>query len=615
MAFTFLWARQEIVVVPARALVLFIAYCAIGGAVMAYNQPGGMTAIDSIYFCVVTMSTVGYGDISPGTPWLKAFVILLIFVGIVCVFTPVASAINLLITNRITSAGRNMIEQRFPPVLIDIDGDGTEDFPAPDTFLMYYAKNLMPSVLLMCIIQALCAWGFVEIEAWGFGDALYHTWVTGTTVGYGDMSINTEEGRVWACFHIVLSVSMIGEIISLLDTLRSERAKVVGPGGLLEQAANKLDPETSDNLLQTAAELTLSGGGGVPAGVTKQEFILGMLIQSGVVNHEDVKVYQGMFEKQQVGKDGVLEKQKLESAIQEMQVKVGEGVAKCSPAVLKNLEVVIPPPPVVVVTEAPPAVNKWASLKVAAKAAKVAPLAPPPPPPPPPPKSPWKKFVNGAGGVALRLMAPKWKHDAASKVQARVRGHLVRAEMKRKFRAATKIQAIYRGKKTRQGLAPSDEQLKEVAKQVQAELSENYDIDYVELDVVMKQIKLLKPIEFKGSKSTTDVEFADDALANRICQEIGQILMVTNHSLEAMKFKPFFLEIGGHTSGGSNSSSGEKISLLRARAVRKLVVKELEKKGSRAEVEAKGYGSSMKLPGYDDGGNYEQNRRVEIKLV
>jgi flagellar motor protein MotB len=32
-------------------------------------------------------------------------------------------------------------------------------------------------------------------------------------------------------------------------------------------------------------------------------------------------------------------------------------------------------------------------------------------------------------------------------------------------------------------------------------------------------------------------------------------------------------------------------------------------------IRAKGFGASQRLPGYDDGGNYDQNRRVEVTLV
>ena len=54
-------------------------------------------------------------------------------------------------------------------------------------------------------------------------DALYHCFITATTVGYGDMSIVNEEGRQWATLHIAISVSLLGAIIGKVDSLRSER--------------------------------------------------------------------------------------------------------------------------------------------------------------------------------------------------------------------------------------------------------------------------------------------------------------------------------------------------------------------------------------------------------
>ena len=40
-----------------------------------------------------------------------------------------------------------------------------------------------------------------------FGTALYHCFVTASTVGYGDVAITTPEARLFACLHIVVSVS------------------------------------------------------------------------------------------------------------------------------------------------------------------------------------------------------------------------------------------------------------------------------------------------------------------------------------------------------------------------------------------------------------------------
>lgn len=56
-----------------------IVICA--GAVI-FHWIEGWSWIDSIYFTVITLTTVGYGDFSPQTDTGKIFAIIYIFVGI-----------------------------------------------------------------------------------------------------------------------------------------------------------------------------------------------------------------------------------------------------------------------------------------------------------------------------------------------------------------------------------------------------------------------------------------------------------------------------------------------------------------------------------------------------
>ncbi len=53
---------------------------AIGSVV--YMEIEGWSLLDAIYFCVVTLATVGYGDLHPTTPLGRAFTILYIIVGV-----------------------------------------------------------------------------------------------------------------------------------------------------------------------------------------------------------------------------------------------------------------------------------------------------------------------------------------------------------------------------------------------------------------------------------------------------------------------------------------------------------------------------------------------------
>gem|GEM_PF-295521 len=54
----------------------------IGSGTLFYHSMEGMGWVDALYFCVITLTTVGYGDLAPQTPVGKLFTIVYIFVGL-----------------------------------------------------------------------------------------------------------------------------------------------------------------------------------------------------------------------------------------------------------------------------------------------------------------------------------------------------------------------------------------------------------------------------------------------------------------------------------------------------------------------------------------------------
>ncbi|MCK3654567.1 hypothetical protein A4G19_01920 [Pasteurellaceae bacterium Macca] len=62
-------------------LVIFTALV-ISGAATFYHHVEGWSWLDSFYFAVITISTVGYGDLSPHTVAGKLFTIFYILIGI-----------------------------------------------------------------------------------------------------------------------------------------------------------------------------------------------------------------------------------------------------------------------------------------------------------------------------------------------------------------------------------------------------------------------------------------------------------------------------------------------------------------------------------------------------
>ena len=57
-------------------ILLFFLLTLLVGATLFYSSVEGWSIIDALYFSVMTMSTIGYGDLVPTTTWSKSFTII-----------------------------------------------------------------------------------------------------------------------------------------------------------------------------------------------------------------------------------------------------------------------------------------------------------------------------------------------------------------------------------------------------------------------------------------------------------------------------------------------------------------------------------------------------------
>lgn len=77
-------------------VLIFVLITLIAGGTIFYSSVEGWEVIDSLYFSVMTMSTIGYGDFHPTTTLPKLFTIIYVFLSIgvfVAVVTRIVAAI------------------------------------------------------------------------------------------------------------------------------------------------------------------------------------------------------------------------------------------------------------------------------------------------------------------------------------------------------------------------------------------------------------------------------------------------------------------------------------------------------------------------------------------
>jgi len=77
-------------------------------------------------------------------------------------------------------------------------------------------KNYRDLLITTNIIIAFGSSVYHYLEGWSWIDSVYFSIITLTTIGYGDFSPQTDEGKVFTMFYIIIGV---GIILSFVNTV------------------------------------------------------------------------------------------------------------------------------------------------------------------------------------------------------------------------------------------------------------------------------------------------------------------------------------------------------------------------------------------------------------
>lgn len=172
--------------------------------------------VDALYFCIVTMCTIGYGDITPVTPFAKLFACAFVLIGF--------GFIDALVSGMVTY----VLDKQEHLLLAAVEGSHYRT--AKKYFMNAKHGNRIRIRLKVGIalgVPVLCMFVgtlvMMQTEKLPLIDALYCTIMSITTVGYGDHTFESLWGRLFAAVWLLVSTLAVARCFLYLAEARIDK--------------------------------------------------------------------------------------------------------------------------------------------------------------------------------------------------------------------------------------------------------------------------------------------------------------------------------------------------------------------------------------------------------
>ncbi|KAI5065653.1 hypothetical protein GOP47_0020348 [Adiantum capillus-veneris] len=206
--------------VVTHAFLGLILYLAVGVAIYTWKEDefSGSTThnfVDAIYFCIVTLCTIGYGDITPTTPFAKLFSCAFVLVGFGFIDILLSSMVNYVLDSQealLLTAVTTGHHEKTKNYLVDIK---------KGRMRIRMKVALAFGVVIACIGVGTFVMHFLETLGWL--DSFYLACMSVTTVGYGDHAFTTLAGRLFASMWLLVSTLAVARSFLYLAEARIDR--------------------------------------------------------------------------------------------------------------------------------------------------------------------------------------------------------------------------------------------------------------------------------------------------------------------------------------------------------------------------------------------------------
>ncbi|ESQ42884.1 hypothetical protein EUTSA_v10013902mg [Eutrema salsugineum] len=270
-----------------QVIILLVLYLSIGTLCfyLVRNHISGTKTngvLDAVYFCVVTMTTVGYGDLVPSNSASRLLACAFVFSGMVLVGHLLSRAADYLVEKQEALLVRAFhLRKTFGP---------TDTLKELHTNKLRYKCYVTFLVLVVLFLAGTIF--LVNYENMPVIEAFYCVCSTVTTLGYGDKSFNSETGRLFAVFWILTSTVCLAQFFLYVAELNAETKQRELVKWVLTRRITNNDLEAAD----------LDDDRVVGAA----EFILYKLKEMGKIDENDVAGIMEEFEQLDYDESGTL---------------------------------------------------------------------------------------------------------------------------------------------------------------------------------------------------------------------------------------------------------------------------------------------------------------------
>ncbi|KFK28494.1 hypothetical protein AALP_AA7G003200 [Arabis alpina] len=264
-----------------QAFALLIVYLSLGVLIYWLNRHHYVVnqthpVVDGLYFCIVTMCTIGYGDITPNSVVTKLFSIMFVLVGFgfidILLSGMVSYVLDLQESYMLDSAKRRDDPDKGRSYIIDVK---------KGRMRIRLKVGLALGVVVLCIGVGVGIMHYIEEIGWL--DSFYLSVMSVTTVGYGDRAFKTLPGRLFAAIWLLVSTLAVARAFLYLAEARVDKRN--------RDRAKKVLCESMSVSQFFAADIDNNGC------VSKAEYVIYKLKEMEKITDKDIVPISKQFDK------------------------------------------------------------------------------------------------------------------------------------------------------------------------------------------------------------------------------------------------------------------------------------------------------------------------------